>query len=593
MEIKLKNLKYSFKCLSLLIKKKPSYLFLSIISIIDLVLFHLIPINIVDKIVDGFIKGKEYRELIDIVLLNTIIIIVISIIQQVITYLKNFIKSQFSLEFQTILFRKLQRIDYEFYHNANFLDNYTRALDGGADMIYEVANEQMNAIHLLISSLSILAIIFTISWIAVLYAIFVSILYMFIRKKCGILAFNKMTDDRPFARLEWSITRVFYVKDAIPDMKTTNITDVMLDEHRDLTQKRIGVYNKYTRKKTVYDIIGSILMSSIYPIILLFVAISVVNTKDIAKLSSLTVAALTITNCIVELISVLTNIQINALEARVSFEILEMDSNIESKGGKDVDEKLECLEVNNISFSYEKGHNTIDNVSFKINKGDKIAIVGTNGAGKTTLVRLLLRLYDVNEGSINYNKTPYVELDPKKLRKKVGAVFQNPEVYSVTIGENVLLRKLETEEDRKIVIEALKFADIYDYIMTLPDGIDTLVTREFAKEGAIFSGGQMQKMAVARGYAQNYDILLLDEPSSKLDPIAETKMYKNMLEMGEGKTLLFISHRLSATVNCDKIFLFEHGKIVEQGTHKELMGLKNGKYKEMFISQAEKYLEEE
>ena len=126
--------------------------------------------------------------------------------------------------------------------------------------------------------------------------------------------------------------------------------------------------------------------------------------------------------------------------------------------------------------------------------------------------------------------------------------------------------------------------------MSLPDGIDTMVTREFNKNGAVFSGGQLQKIAVARGYCQNYEVLLLDEPSSRLDPIAEAKMYQNMLKMGEGKTLIFISHRLSAAVNCDKIVLFENGTIKEASTHEQLMKIENGRYREMFISQAEKYI---
>ena len=196
----------------------------------------------------------------------------------------------------------------------------------------------------------------------------------------------------------------------------------------------------------------------------------------------------------------------------------------------------------------------------------------------------------MQEGNILYNGDCYKEVNAKSIREKVGAVFQNPEVYSMSIAENVLLKRIETEEERKLVVEALKFADIYDYIMTLPEGIDTIVTREFNRDGAIFSGGQMQKIAVARGYAQNYEVLLLDEPSSRLDPLAEAKMYQNMLSMGKNKSLIFISHRLSATRNCDRIYLFEKGRIIEQGNHEEMMKIENGKYREMFISQAEKYV---
>ena len=556
---------------------------------------HLIPINLVSKIIQCFQNKDSYENPfleISLIIIYILVIIIVGIIYQIIDYLKYYIQSHFSLNFSTVLFKKLLNVDYEFHQNANFLDNYTRALDGGAEKIYSVANNQMSMISSIIDSMFIFSIIFIVNPIAVIYAVVMAILYMFVRRRSGELQFLRNTDDRPYARLEWAISRIYFVKDAIPDIKTTGINDVMLSEHEELTDKRIEVYNKHMIKKTVLDSIGSLLLNSIYPIILLVVCYVTIENKDIASLAALTVAAMSISNSISSIITILTNIQIDALEAKVSFEVLDMSSKIEGNGGEDISGAFSKLSINNIEFSY--GDNKVLNdISLNINNGEKVAIVGTNGAGKTTFVKLLLRLYDVSNGNIQYNDQLYTDIDPKKLRKRIGAVFQNPEVYSVTIAENVLLKKIETEEERNLVIEALKFADIYDYILTLPNGIDTIVTREFDKQGAIFSGGQMQKIAVARGYAQNYEILLLDEPSSKLDPLAESKMVNNMLFLGKEKTLIFISHRLSATCNCDRIYLFEKGKILESGTHEELMKIEGGRYREMFVSQAEKYLGDE
>lgn len=596
MKLRLKNLKYSFRCLALIIKEHPSFLVFGIISTICLVFEHLIPINLVSKIIQCFQNKDSYEnpflEISLIIIYNILVIIIVGIIYQIIDYLKYYIQSHFSLNFSTVLFKKLLNVDYEFHQNANFLDNYTRALDGGAEKIYSVANNQMSMISSIIDSMFIFSIIFIVNPIAVIYAVVMAILYMFVRRRSGELQFLRNTDDRPYARLEWAISRIYFVKDAISDIKTTGINDVMLSEHEELTDKRIEVYNKHMIKKTVLDSIGSLLLNSIYPIILLVVCYVTIENKDIASLAALTVAAMSISNSISSIITILTNIQIDALEAKVSFEVLDMSSKIEGNGGEDISGAFSKLSINNIEFSY--GDNKVLNdISLNINNGEKVAIVGTNGAGKTTFVKLLLRLYDVSNGNIQYNDQLYTDIDPKKLRKRIGAVFQNPEVYSVTIAENVLLKKIETEEERNLVIEALKFADIYDYILTLPNGIDTIVTREFDKQGAIFSGGQMQKIAVARGYAQNYEILLLDEPSSKLDPLAESKMVNNMLFLGKEKTLIFISHRLSATCNCDRIYLFEKGKILESGTHEELMKIEGGRYREMFVSQAEKYLGDE
>lgn len=589
MKLRLKNLKYSLRSLNILIKRHPIYLLCSIVSMICIVINSLIPINVVNKIVTMFQQNKTFKEITIVILINVSITIITYIINESVSVIKLYISSHFTLSFSTTLFKKMSNIDYEFHQNHQFLDNYTRALDAGAENIYGVANNQMELIKEIIRSVFLFTIIFSASYIAVIYALVIAIIYMLLKRTSAELQFKRANDQRPFQRMEWGISRMYFVKDAIPDIKTTAINDVMLDEYEMVNEKRLKIYQKTTSKKAIVDAIGNALMVTIFPVIMLCACISTIDALDLALISSLSVAATTISNTIYNFTNIITSIQIHSLEAKITFEVLDMDSKIEGKGGQEPDKKFLKLDIKDAEFAYTD-RNIIDNISLSIKAGEKVAIVGTNGAGKTTLVKLLLRLYDVKEGKIDYNAVNYKKLDPIKLRKKIGAVFQNPEVYSVSIAENILLKKIETPEEEQKVIEALKFADIYDYVSTLPEGINTIVTREFDREGAIFSGGQMQKIAVARGYAQNYDILLLDEPSSRLDPIAESKMYKRMLQMGEGKTLIFISHRLSATINCDHIYLFEKGKIIEQGTHEELMRIPNGKYREMFESQSEKYI---
>ena len=171
-------------------------------------------------------------------------------------------------------------------------------------------------------------------------------------------------------------------------------------------------------------------------------------------------------------------------------------------------------------------------------------------------------------------------------------MFQNIETYALTIGENILLRQPKTEEDIDLIDEALRFSGLYDFVYSLKDNINTEVTREFNKEGIAFSGGQNQRLALARGYAQKYQLFILDEPSSALDPFAEAEIYKNMLEIGKDKAIIFISHRLTTTVNADRIYLFDNGKVIECGTHEELMKNKM-KYYEMFESQSKKYIGED
>ena len=171
-----------------------------------------------------------------------------------------------------------------------------------------------------------------------------------------------------------------------------------------------------------------------------------------------------------------------------------------------------------------------------------------------------------------------------------GTVFQDYRLFAVTVAENVLLRGDISDSDRKNVQDALVQSGIADKVASLPHGIDTMVTKEFDKDGAAFSGGEAQKLSIARIFAANQEIVIMDEPTSALDPIAEQEMYQNMFAACEGKTVIFISHRLSSAVMADRVYLFEHGEIIEQGTHSELLA-QGGTYADMWHKQADSYLD--
>jgi len=221
----------------------------------------------------------------------------------------------------------------------------------------------------------------------------------------------------------------------------------------------------------------------------------------------------------------------------------------------------------------------------------KIAIVGHNGAGKTTLIKLLLRFYDPTQGTISMDKFDYHQLNVKDLRRKFSVVFQDYQYYSLTVAENVLMRECLNEDDRHTVIESLQKSGLYDKIRMLPKGIDAVLTKEFDEHGVILSGGETQKLALARVFARDSEIIILDEPSSSLDPLAEHEMHKNMLEAQAEKTVIIISHRLSTTISADTICYMENGEIIEKGDHKDLMNL-NGKYANMFMIQAKNYIQQ-
>ena len=260
-------------------------------------------------------------------------------------------------------------------------------------------------------------------------------------------------------------------------------------------------------------------------------------------------------------------------------------------GNKKAPDESVVLEARGVSFRYDgSDKDTLHDVSFTLRKGERVALVGSNGSGKTTLVKLLLRLYDVSEGEILLDGENIKEYDLSSYRDCFGTVFQDFKMFSMSVKDNVLLRPSEKDEDEK-VLSALRESGAYARVERMDKGIDTILTREFDDKGENLSGGEQQKLSLARIFADRTPFVLLDEPSSALDPIAEYTMFENMMRATEGRSVIFISHRLSSAVLADRVFLMDGGTIAEIGTHQDLMAL-GGKYAEMFHRQAENYLGE-
>ena len=249
------------------------------------------------------------------------------------------------------------------------------------------------------------------------------------------------------------------------------------------------------------------------------------------------------------------------------------------------------IEFKNVSFKYPKTDKYIyKNLSLKIKKGQRLAIVGINGAGKTTFVKLLCRLYEPTSGEILINGVNIQSFSKEEYYKILSVVFQDIKTFAFTVAENVSLENLE-DVDREKVLHCIEKAGVGDKINSLQKGIDTSLLKILDGEGVELSGGENQKLALARALYKNGKIVILDEPTSALDAVAEYNIYKGFDELIGDKTAIYISHRLASTKFCDVIAFFENGEIVEYGTHEELLK-KNGKYSDMFNIQAQYYKEE-
>lgn len=486
------------------------------------------------------------------------------------------------------LYEKAKTLDLECYDNPRFYNNFILTIESSSDNIQNILGLVQNYVGEFISLFTIGSIILAIDPICLLIIAVIVVIFTPISKKIGEMQMMRREDNNRLHRRADYFARVFYLQDYVKEVRMNNITPLLLKRYNEAAQDVCDSQIKYVRRidiayfiqETGVQIIGFMFILPLYLGYCVlekqtlsagdFVASFNGAFSIAASFSFLTVAAV-------------RNFSERAKMIEKYREFLNTDSKI-TDGEKNAPiTEPKTIEIKNLSFTYPGNDTaTLNNINLTIKPYEKVALVGFNGAGKTTLTNLLLRLYDATSGEILIDGEDIRNVIIESHRDRFSAVFQDFQIFSCSLGENVAL---DIDPDSDEVQKALSHSG---FNKNLKNGVNTELLREFDDEGAMLSGGEAQKVAIARAFYKKCPYVILDEPSANLDPVAEYNLNQAMLDAAKDKTVVFISHRLSTTINADKIYVMENGAIVESGSHNELMAL-DGIYAKMFNMQAEKY----
>lgn len=540
---------------------------------------------IIDVVADGENLGRIYRAVILIAL-----VIILSRVAALLyrEFYWNAAKERLYFRLNKVLYEKAHLLDLESYDDPDFYNNFILTIESSSDNIQGLLGIVQHYVGNIISLAAVAAVILTIDPVCLVIILASILLFLPLSGKIADYQMGRRIDNTKFHRRSDYFQRIFYLQDYAKEVRMNDIHPLLFDRYNDAADDVIANQAKYWKKiASCYCVqqigvqaLGFMLILPLYLGYQVIVKQTLSAGDFVATFNGAYSIAISL-NFLMVWASAVFSERAKMIEKYREF----LKSDFKIKDGKNTAEITEpkTITVKNMSFTYPGNDKpTLKNINLEIKPYEKIALVGFNGAGKTTLTNLLLRLYDVTDGEILIDGENIKNVTVASHRARFAAVFQDFQTFACSVGENVAL---DEKTDSEKVRRALKHSG---FTKPLKNGVDTELLREFDDDGAMLSGGEAQKIAIARAFYKECPYVILDEPSANLDPIAEYNLNRAMTEASEHKTVIFISHRLSTTVIADRIYVMENGEIIESGSHEELMD-RGGTYAKMFTLQAEKY----
>lgn len=542
--------------------------------------------------IDGIMSGRQFSYLVILTSIRLGFLLIYQVLNNflynvIFPQQENKIKKGITLE----LYSKITAISMEKFDDSETYDMLARAInesDNRAVWMLGTLNS------LLSSSAQIIVMFATLAYLSP-WAIVIAIVGTLVTfwgniinsKKCYDYEMRKTKVNR---KLDY-IKRVFNLPQYKEDLRMTNIDNILEYKYNENINELNRVVKKHSPSIAGVAIGASWLFNFLnIGVSSLYVGMKIyAGTMSIGDFASVIAAISTLSNNFLNFSNIIPDFKKHSMFIENYLKVIHIPIK-RNKSLKPIsEEQLKTITLKNVSFSYLHSDKVLNNINLTINKGQKIAIVGENGAGKTTLLRIIMGLYSPVEGCISFNDLNYKYIETDDIYKKFAAVQQDFQVYALTLEENISMN-LHNETDNKKVLDLIELVKLASCVNKLENGINTNMTTEFENDGINLSGGQNQKLAIARALYAESDCLIMDEPSSALDPKSEQELFDIIDQVGKDKTVIMVSHRLSCVKNMDLIYYMENGQILEQGTHKDLLHL-GGKYAELFRIQANKYSE--
>lgn len=605
------------KNLSYIHKLAPSYPVLSILNMLLRRVNPFVTMILGAKIIDMILLGKEKSEIYKVVFLMVGSVLVIMLLRHLLDHALEIGRCLVSDRKRRDIGYKAMKLDYEILERNSTMEQISKA-DSNTDAVGGMGGYLQKTVNFFGSILSCVAALVTmggllttskvpgdgvlytflnsnISYVVLLILVCISI---FINSRCqekqDKIQYESSQAQTLSGRIYWLFFNLMSDYPLGKDIRIFKMQD-MIEKSGAQARDNIEHVQKNAIRKGLKIFVGELLSQNIFIFAAYFfvgmkAVYGMISVGDVAMYSG---AIILLQREVSDLFGIWIELKTHNTYLKSYTELMEIP-NEKYEGTIPVEKRMDHeyeLEFRNVSFHYPNSDRLIlKNISFKLNTGKKLAIVGANGAGKTTFIKLLCRLYDPTEGQILLNGIDIRKYDYDEYIRLFSIVFQDYKIFSFSVAENVAAGP---EYDSERVIECLKEAGIYERVSQMKHGIESRLLKDQQdgdEEGIEISGGEKQKIALARALYRDAPLVILDEPTSALDPIAEQDIYQRFNDMVSDKTAIFISHRMSSCRFCDEVVVFDDGEIVETGTHEELVEDSNGVYHKMWKAQAQYYM---